>query len=538
MNREKRILLVENNVRQGRMLQRHLHNKGYTVTWARNYAQAKTLLASEHFHIAILDISLGSPPGQNSDGLRLLADLRPLHLHGIMPTIAMTAYSDRADWVREAWLEHQATAFVIKESDYVNTLLKQVACTLQKKVGINFDLNYIASTESLIDQAAAHIHACEAEPDWPPPEQLVLQIHDLVGKMFASATSLLLKRLQTGLSGSVVLRAQPTFAGGLGQWFVLKIGTRRKTQVEEENYNQYVKLYLPVNYATQLNACYARHTGALLYTLNTPEVERARDLADFYRQQPAAQIVSALRHLFFETCSLWYRNHQPPEYANLRTLYFTAFNLDVQRILDEARTLVPDSIAQPYVRLEPCAEDLPNPLQRLQNQDAWWMPVAQCITHGDLNAGNILINEQGQCWLIDFYRTYPSHILRDVVVLETDVKFCVMERLDPVEFVRLEQTLANLRPGNRLELDSTLSAEARKAAEVFAGLRQIAWELLDYNKGTNVIDTQREYLMSLLMATLNVLRLRHLKTDARLQPRRKDAFLSAALICQKLEQLY
>lgn len=535
MSREKRILLVEDTRSQGGMLQRRLQQAGYTVEWARNYAQAKEFLESKHFHVAIVDISLGLPRQQNMDGLRLLADLEPLNLRGILPTIVITAFSERADWVREAWLRYQAADFVVKEPGYVTTLVGKVASVFQEYVGVNFDLNYIGNTDPLIDQAAEHIYASEAEPDWPPREQLVWQIHDLIGKLFASANSLRLQGLQKGLSGSVVLRANPTFEAGVGQWFVLKIGTRRKTQIEEENYNKYVKLYLPVNYATQLSSCYSRNLGALLYTLNTPEVERALDLTAFYNQKSATQIVDALHHLFFETCRLWYRNHQPPQYANIRDLYLRAFNLKVERILNEARTLVPDLIEQPYVRLEPYPETLPNPLHRLQNGEAWWMPVVQCITHGDLNADNVLINEQGQCWLIDFYRTYPSHILRDLVVLETDLKFRVMPALESTEFVALEQTLLNLAADAASQ--PTLLAHTRKSVEVLAGLRQIAYELLDCNKGTKAIDAQREYLQSLLMATLNVLRLKHFKEDPNLPPRRRDAFLSAALISQKLNQL-
>lgn len=535
MLREKRILLVEDLASEARTIQRRLQQMGYVVKWAKNYRQARSLLELEHFHLAVLDFSLGRPYGQNRDGLRLLADVAEMNLSGILPVVIITAYAERSDWVREACLEHRVADIVEKDTGYINRLLETVNGIFGKQVGINFGLDYIGDTDPLIDQAAEHIYASEAEPDWLPREQLVWQIHDLIGRLFASANSLRLQGLQHGLSGSVVIRANPTFAAGVGQWFVLKIGTRKKTQIEEENYNKYVKLYLSVNYATQLSSCYSRNLGALLYTLNTPEVERALDLAAFYYQKSSAQIVNALRHLFFETCSLWYHNRQPPRYENVRDLYLRAFNLKVERIIEEARALVPDLIDQPYVRLEPCLETLPNPLHRLQNGESWWMPVAQSITHGDLNAGNVLINEQGQCWLIDFYRTYPSHILRDVVVLETDLKFRVMPALELAAFVELEQTLLNFAPGSTPS--PTLSADAPKAVEVLAGLRQIAWELLDYNKGTKAIEAQREYLQSLLMATLNVLRLKHFKQDPRLQPRRRDAFLSAALICQKLNQL-
>lgn len=537
MLRGKHILLVEDLASEARTMQRRLQQVGYVVNWAKDYRQAKSLLGSEHYHLAILDFSLGRPYGQNRDGLQLLADIAEMNLGGILPVVIITAYAERSDWVREACLKHHVVDIVEKDTGYISRLLKTVNQIFEKHVGINFGLNYIGNTESIIDQAVAHIYDSEVEADWPPREQVALQFHDLIGKLFTSATNLLLKDLPKGLSGSVVIRANPTFEAGVGQWFVIKVGKREKAQTEEENFKRYVQLYLPVNYATQLSSCYSRNLGALLYTLNAPDVEHAPDLANFYRQKSSGQIVDALRHLFFETCRLWYLNHKPLQYANVRDLYLTAFNLTVERILNEARAFVPEWVDQPRVHIPPCNDDLANPLQRLQNKDTWWMAVAQCITHGDLNAGNILINEQGRCWLIDFYRTYPSHILRDVVVLETDLKFRVIPALEPTEFVKLEQTLLNLTPGGALELDATLSMEARKAAEVLVGLRELAWELLDCNKGTSALNAQREYLQSLLMATLNVLRLKHFKKEPDLQPRRRDAFLSAALICQKLDEL-
>lgn len=539
MPREQRILLVDDIASDARTLQRRLQQAGYTVRWTDNYAKAKQLLDSDHFHLAIVDISLGSPLGRNVDGLRLLADIEGMNLRGIMPAIAVTAYSERAEWIREAWLKHGAADYVVKDPGYTDVVLEKVKTIFAKQVGIKFDLEYVGSTKQYIERCTSYIHKSEADKDWPPPEGLTPQVHDLVGKLFASAESLLLREMSPGLSGSVVLRANPAFVSGLGQWFVVKIGRRDKMETEERNYRAYVKLYLPLNYATQLDSCYTRHLGALLYTLGTPDVERARDLAEFYRQKSPAQVINTLNHLFHETCSLWYRNRKPRNFANLRNLYLKAFQLKPERIVNEIKDLRPDVDCQsPTVLLEPLSAPLPNPLHRLMDEEAWWMPVSQCITHGDLNAGNMLINESGQCWLIDFYRTYPSHILRDLVVLETDLKFRVMmDALTPGEFTELEQSLIRLAPGDVFQPSPTLSASARKAGEVIAGLRGLAWDLLDWNLGASSIAVQREYLASLLMATLNVLRLRHFKEDPVLQPRRKHGLLSAALICQRLEEL-
>ena len=62
-------------------------------------------------------------------------------------------------------------------------------------------------------------------------------------------------------------------------------------------------------------------------------------------------------------------------------------------------------------------------------------------THGDLNEHNILVTTQGDCWLIDFYRTGPGHILRERLELETAIKFNLAEIEDLVEYQRFERRL-------------------------------------------------------------------------------------------------
>jgi len=94
------------------------------------------------------------------------------------------------------------------------------------------------------------------------------------------------------------------------------------------------------------------------------------------------------------------------------------------RLAREIASLRPDyTPADPTINFALPAVALPNPLHWLARDEATVMPVCRSITHGDLQADNILMNDAGDCWLIDFYRTYPSHILRDFVELETDIKF-------------------------------------------------------------------------------------------------------------------
>ncbi len=295
-----------------------------------------------------------------------------------------------------------------------------------------------------------------------------------------------------------------------------------------------------MNRATQLDMCYTQHLGGLLYTLNMPDVAKSQDLQTFYKHKSADQVVRVLTQLFQETCALWYENRSARKYASLRDLYSEAFNLQDQsdRIPREVSAVHPELDWQAQrIALADCPTDLPNPLLRWANTEAWLMPVSRCITHGDLNANNVLITEEGQCWLIDFYRTYSSHILRDYVVLETDIKFRLMEQLTSATFFEFEARLTQLAPDQPLTLPPHLPTAAQKAGQVIAGLRALAWPKLDWGQGKSSQVAQSEYLTSLLITTLNILRLRHYKENPELRARRELALISAGLICQQLEIL-
>ncbi len=527
------VLLVEDEPNIYLTLQRRLKNEGYEVTLATDYQAAYQQLTAQHFHLAIIDVRLADDETDQS-GMRLLRDVEKLGLRGVMPYLIITAIGTKA-MALQALQKLGAERFIEKEPGYIAELLDAVRVALGK-YRFSFGIEYVADTAHKIEQGAHYIHP--EGPDWPAPEQLIPQIEDLLGRLFYGANRLWIDKIYAGLSGSFVFEAHPTWPTGLGQSMMVKIGRNNKTHVEEDNYLRHVEHFLPARRATQLNAAYTQHLGALLYTLVEMEAEDTITFGDYYQRHTPEQISDALHRLFTYTCRLWYQGRTPPDYESLRDLYLDAFNLSSQpdRLAREIASLRPEyTPADPTIAFASPGKTLPNPLHWLARDEATVMPVCRSITHGDLQADNILMNEAGDCWLIDFYRTYPSHVLRDFIELETDIKFRLMGDLTPEEFARLEETLIKLqRPDQSLTLPIGLPETAQKAAHVISGLRAEAWRLLDAVQ-PNVRLIQREYLTGLLLGTLNILRLRHYQEMPHLQPRRELALLSAAMICEQLQ---
>jgi nicotinamidase-related amidase len=71
--------------------------------------------------------------------------------------------------------------------------------------------------------------------------------------------------------------------------------------------------------------------------------------------------------------------------------------------------------------------------------------VRQSLAHGDLNAANIILDENFNMWLIDFFHTdYDYHTIQDVVKLENDLKFIhtpIKSKKELVQLIKFEKFL-------------------------------------------------------------------------------------------------
>jgi hypothetical protein len=142
-----------------------------------------------------------------------------------------------------------------------------------------------------------------------------------------------------------------------------------------------------------------------------------------------------------------------------------------------------------------------------------------------MHSRNVLVDQSRYAWLIDFYRTGPGHLFRDLIELESDIKFVLLEVTDLPSLIRLETALLSASNfDERPTLPRFKDPDLRKAFFVVLALRQIASELapeaymLDYYQG-------------LLLQTLAMIRLRHVAPA-----KKRHAYLAASLLCQRLDE--
>src|SRR5439155_5693507 len=84
-------------------------------------------------------------------------------------------------------------------------------------------------------------------------------------------------------------------------------------------------------------------------------------------------------------------------------------------------------------------------------------PTYTCITHGDFNQHNLLVDSTGHMWMIDFQGTGQGHILRDVSMLDSVVRFQLLAAKEATlkERLQMEEALCAIERFSQVDLLTT-----------------------------------------------------------------------------------
>jgi protein-tyrosine phosphatase len=99
--------------------------------------------------------------------------------------------------------------------------------------------------------------------------------------------------------------------------------------------------------------------------------------------------------------------------------------------------------------------------------------------HGDLNGANIILDAQGNVWLIDFFHTGPGHVLKDLLKLENDLFYILTPLEDDAALTQaltltdrlceVEDLAAPLPPPEALGITHPMLARAWQTAGMLRG---------------------------------------------------------------------
>jgi hypothetical protein len=155
-------------------------------------------------------------------------------------------------------------------------------------------------------------------------------------------------------------------------------------------------------------------------------------------------------------------------------------------------------------------------------------PAYNAPQHGDLNLKNVLLDQEGHMWLIDFSDTRITHNLRDIAKMETVIRTEMMTFSSDEDVCRIaawDQRFFTFKGlGDIPEMPGPdLTPEAEKAFLVLRKLRYYAdlVTILDENPD--------QYLLALLWYTIPVLWYGSVGEYGK-----KYAWITAARICERL----
>ena len=531
MIRKGRVLIVEDEERWQAVVGDTLRRGGFHVDTAGTITTAHKYLEESFFHLAVLDLHMDLADA--GEGMTLLREIRERGLNDSMSVIMLTGKGTK-EQMREAFAQYKVTDFLAKK-DFDNLeFLNQVRWAFDHLFKINLDLKVhwqqISGPEDAVTNLQLNGKRLKAEDSMLPT--IAAELDDLLCRLYHKAESVIVKRLATGHSGAGLLWVQPFYkeTGG-AQPSVLKFGDFREIAIEFRNWNNYVKSFVSGGRNTAIQDPLGRtpRLGGITYSLLEAPGEQLASFGDFYKQATLPEINNVLTRLFTETCGSWYANAGRLQPYDLTQDYEELMGLSrekIEKALEEKLKSVQGKLQLHFNSLPD--RHFTNPVYALDQR--FVKPTYVCTTHGDFNESNILVDNTGHSWLIDFRRTGPGHILRDVAELEAIVRLKLLGRDDATlqERLEMEERLCSIQHFSQIDSLSSFAPENEAVAKAYATsvhLRSLARKLVSQNPNDDI----SEYYIALFYFSINMLRFYYLPTI-----QREHALLSASLLAEKL----
>jgi DNA-binding response OmpR family regulator len=532
--RRLRALIVEDSEEWRSGLALVAKKGGFEATTAADLEEARQRLAHDFFHLLLLDIRLEANDPDNNDGMTLLEEMARTGLTAATGVIVLSAFGTM-DQQREAFRDFDVLDFIHKRNFHYKELLAEIQ-NLLAKLQINLTLNIhwqglSGPEEVVLGLQLGEARITRSEKRRPLLVRAALELDDLLCRLFHEAETVLISPLPGGRGTGGILLVRPTFPElGAGQPRIVKFADAATIQGEAEHYEKYVSHFVEAGRSTHLEA--RRRTsllGGLSYTLVGADGEAFRTWNAFYERADTEPIRLTLENLFFRTCGPWYASTSPLQPVDLSAEYahmlgFSRENLSHAR--DKLAFTIQGSDEWTFTALD-TDRRFANPLTVLDKPPLIRMTYL-CTTHGDLHGGNIIVDESSNSWLVDFARTGPGHILRDLAELDSAVRFELLgeTEADLKERFLLEEVLLGWNPYKSSEPRELNSANPHlaKAFSTCVRIRQIAARQVERNSQADI----SEFHIASLFLALNWTRfLQYSKTQ------REHAFLSAAMIAEK-----
>jgi protein-tyrosine phosphatase/nicotinamidase-related amidase len=250
--------------------------------------------------------------------------------------------------------------------------------------------------------------------------------HELVRYLFRDCQTVTLKPLGGGFSGNLVLTSRSVDIYGHQQVpHVVKIGDQKAIAQERTAFER-VENVLGNSAPRITEFADLKGRGGLKYRYAAMGAGFSTTLKKIYCEDaPQARIERYLKIVFDDQLGRFYRAATLEPINLLEHYRFDA------SFAPSVRSAVEAVLGRPAVGNTITlrgGQACPNPCNFYEQDLAEILPLAtgsSCLSyvHGDLNGANIIIDAQDNIWLIDFFHTGRSHVLKDLIKLENDLLY-------------------------------------------------------------------------------------------------------------------
>ena len=366
--------------------------------------------------IIISDLSLGTEEG--TDGLDLIRNIKIEYpeIYVIANSSKMISHTDVSSRYPSFDLYVSKKAMLDDDfTDYYSRMLKK---SFKKNINMRVDFDNSRISDQFESTQSRIIL-----------EQIVRMVtftsHNV--DMQTVANRAILETLDGGNSGSDVYKLKTYTQKGL-QCInsVLKISPIKDALKELENYQKYVKWYLPYTWRAELIGYgFTKELGALCYSFAYNDDIPFESLSYHISKKDNKKVFHAIDYIFTPDYQRWYhennvsKNEEITKYFHKK--WFKKDNGNEGVIHRAFKKVLSEYNLGNNNFVEINSKQYPMPEVFLFSPERG--DFHTCLCHGDLNSNNILLTEKNDLIFIDFQHTGRGHVFEDFVTLECSLRF-------------------------------------------------------------------------------------------------------------------
>jgi FixJ family two-component response regulator len=528
-NTPPRVLIVDNETRTVDLYKQFMDIWGYSAIIAEGIGaalieDAKFKAKEFRCQLALVDMRLiDNFDEDDTSGLDLIEKIRPA------ATIIVSGYGT-LKLALEIVQKRGAHDFFEKSDD---------PAVLKEK--IDKAAQRICFSHNQIKIDPPEILASAIKTLFDPSKQIPMEFHDqildVLTHLFPGATNLQLEKMSSPTVSSdfstvprprsVILRV---YEDDL-QPVIVKIARTEKIKKEIERFNKYIKGRLVGKHNPVLESHVELWDIGGIKLSYVGSIEET--FANFVSVQPIEKIIQSLEHFFAHTWSDHYSKAKDKSNASLFSLYCDVWDRDW---VNRANAFIMPNPSDSMDQVLWEKAKIYNPLDWLkmivenegnQNDPSMIKETRIAITHGDLHADNLLIDDSQHGWVVDFERSGEGHALQDFIELESDIITriaCTREEFPAFYHFCLTIASGNSIDENPRDNSFLINDETQKLLDTIAIIRKLAVQC------TKITDA-RQYLLGLYFNTIF-----RATITSREQQRKSElrAWMLASILCHRL----